>query len=102
MSDRRKTGEGGMKGWETRRANAAAQVTRDEKHYQAAMAMSEKHRKLWVSACQEVTRLKAEVERLRAEMRDSNQLAADNFERAKKAEVEVERLRAANGRILGT
>lgn len=29
------------------------QIERDTEHYQAAMAMSEKHRRLWIEACQE-------------------------------------------------
>lgn len=32
-----------------------------EEHYQAAMAMSEKHRKLWVEACRERDRLRAAI-----------------------------------------
>lgn len=35
------------------------QIARDEEHYQAAMAMSEKHRKLWVEASQNRDRLRA-------------------------------------------
>ena len=37
---------------------------------------------------------KAEIERLRTDGQEGRQLAADNFERAKKAEAEVKRLRA--------
>ena len=40
-----------------------------------------------------VERLAAEVVELRADCRDSNQLAADNFARAKTAEAEIKRLR---------
>ena len=37
---------------------------------------------------------KAEIERLRTDGQEGRQLAADNFERAKKAEAEIERLQA--------
>lgn len=33
-------------------ADARAQIERDKEHYEAAMAMSEKHRRLWVEECQ--------------------------------------------------
>lgn len=35
-----------------------AQVTRDDEHYGAAMAMSEKHRMLWVEASQALNRMR--------------------------------------------
>jgi hypothetical protein len=39
-------------------------IARYETHYQAAMAMSEKHRKLWVEACQERERIRAALQSL--------------------------------------
>lgn len=45
-------------------AEAADKIERDEEHYRAAMAMSEKHRKLWVEKCQEVERLREALQRI--------------------------------------
>lgn len=39
-------------------------IARNETHYQAAMAMSEKHRKLWVEACQERERIRVALQSL--------------------------------------
>lgn len=41
-------------------AELEAQVARDGEHYNAAMAMSEKHRRNWVEAAQRVAELEAE------------------------------------------
>jgi hypothetical protein len=46
------------------------QVARDDEHYAAAMAMNEKHRKLWVEASQQRDALRAENERLRVAHQD--------------------------------
>jgi hypothetical protein len=45
-------------------------IARNETHYQAAMAMSEKHRKLWVEACQERERIRAELQSVIKEQSD--------------------------------
>lgn len=34
--------------------DARSQIERDKEHYDAAMAMSEKHRRLWVEECQKI------------------------------------------------
>lgn len=53
------------------------QVARDEEHYQAAMAMNEKHRKLWVEASQQRDALRAEIERLRQQLETSRALCEE-------------------------
>lgn len=55
-------------------AKAAASVT--EEHYQAAMAMSEKHRKLWVETSQQLSAARGEVEHLKRDAYGSLQPAA--------------------------
>ena len=41
-----------------------------EEHYQAAMAMAEKHRKNWVAACQQRDKLKSDMDKI-VRFRDS-------------------------------
>jgi hypothetical protein len=73
---------------------AAEQIERDEEHYRVAMAMSEKHRKLWVEESQKNQSLEAEIERLRAE-NAKLQMAQPLYSR-RELEAEIERLTAAS------
>jgi acetyl-CoA carboxylase carboxyltransferase component len=54
-----------------------AQIARDEEHYQAAMKMFEKQRKLWVEACQENTHLRAALSSRLRLLRQGDQHALD-------------------------
>lgn len=45
----------------------AAERQRNDEHHAAAMAMSEKHRRNWVEACQERDALRAQVAKVRRE-----------------------------------
>jgi hypothetical protein len=73
---------------------AAEQIERDEEHYRAAMAMSEKHRKLWVEESQKNQSLEAEIERLRAIVCDPAMCGVELSEENDRLITEIERLKA--------
>ena len=75
---------------------AAEQIERDEEHYRVAMAMSEKHRKLWVEESQKNQSLEAEIERLRAIVCDPAMCGVELSEENDRLITKIERLTAAS------